>query len=491
MSRSRAHRSVTRPSVLAFSIGLVSLFAIGGGPAIAAETAAAASKPNVLLIAIDDLNDWVAVLGGHPQAKTPHIDALARRGVLFHNAHCQAPVCTPSRASLVTGLLPSTTGLYFLQPHIPASAEARKSVTLAERFAAEGYRTLGVGKIYGGGDGKNFQEYGGSMGGFGPRPKTKLNYPIGHPLWDWGEFPSRDDQMPDMQIADWAIERLKQKHDKPFFLAVGFYRPHVPLYVPAKWFKEHPLEAVKLPATKNDDRADLPDYAKRLTIGHPAPRHEWFLENDQWKRAVQSYLASSTFVDHCVGRVLKALRESPHAKNTIVVLFSDHGWHLGEKQRWAKRSLWEDSTRVPLVIALPGDAEASQPRICRRPVGLIDIYPTLLDLCGAAPDKAHEGHSLRPLLADPAAAWPHAAITTFGRGNHTVKGDRFRYIRYVDGSEELYDHESDPHEWNNLAADPKLAEVKKRLAEFLPKNERPIMKRHGSSGLKAYLDAEK
>ncbi|MCH7987927.1 MAG: sulfatase [Planctomycetes bacterium] len=447
----------------------------------------AAEKPNVLFISIDDLNDWTGCLGGHPNAITPHIDRLAKRGVLFTNAHCQAPVCTPSRASLVTSRLPSSTRLYFLQPHLHVAGDARGSVTLVERFANEGYKTLGVGKIYGGHDERYFQKYGGKFGGFGPRPKEKISYPIGHPLWDWGAYPESDDQMPDTKIADWGINQLQQKHDKPFFLAVGFFRPHVPMFAPKKWFDQHPLKQVQLPKIDPHDRDDLPQYGKDLTIGHPAPRHEWFIENRQWKHAVQSYLASTTFVDHCMGRVLDALDHSEYAKNTVILLFSDHGWHLGEKERWAKRSLWEDSTRVPMIVAGP----KIKPGISARSVGLIDIYPTLLDLCDLKADSAHEGKSLTPLLENPGAEWNRPVITTFGPNNHAVRSDRWRYIRYADGSEELYDHKTDPHEWHNLAADKKYAKVINNHAKWLPRINKPYLTEPGSSGLEAFLEAEK
>ena len=452
---------------------------------------AQAQRPNVLLISIDDLNDWVGALGGHPQAKTPNLDRLARRGTLFSNAHCQAPVCAPSRASLATGRMPSSTGMYFLTPSLAQATDLRASPTLVERFAAEGYETMGVGKIHHGDEVPFFDRYGGSMGGFGPRPKQKLAYKIGHPLWDWGAYPQRDEQMPDARVADWAVARLTEPRERPFLLAVGFWRPHVPMYAPKKWFDLHPREGVQLPDVLATDADDLPDYARQLTIGLPAPRHEWLVENDEWQHAVQAYLASTSFVDACVGRVLDALEDGGHADDTVVVLFSDHGFDLGEKQRWAKRSLWERSTRVPLIVAAPG----RQPGVSNRPVGLIDIAPTLLGVCGLEPDAQHEGHSLAPLLADPDASWPHVARTTFGPGNHAVRSTHWRYIRYADGSEELYDHRNDPREWRNLAQiSPRPAAVAaaiEALQRVLPDEEAAIRPRaDGSAGLRAFRAAE-
>jgi len=447
------------------------------------ETSAA---PNVLFIAVDDLNDWIGCLEGHPQAITPNMDRLAKRGVLFSNAHCQAPICNPSRVSLLTGLLPSTTGIYLLGPSKFRMAPVLKDhATLPEAFAAAGYRTIGCGKIYHAGTGKEtFQKYG-PRGGFGPRPDKKINYPIGHPLWDWGAFPERDEQMPDHQVTTWAIQQLRN-HAKtastrqPLFLAVGMHRPHVPMYVPQKWFDRYPpLDEIQLPKVLDSDRHDLPEYGKKLTYGGAAPRHQWMTKNDQWKKAVRAYLASITFADAQVGRLLDALADSPFADNTLVVLFSDHGFALGEKQRWAKRALWERETNVPLIFAGPGVASAEGGRMCREPVGLIDIYPTLVDLCGLGEAMEREqlltvpleGHSLRPLLTADDADWPHAAICTFHYQNHSVITTDHRYIRYHDGSEELYDTTADPHEWHNLAGKPGSAEVIDRLRNQLPNND--------------------
>lgn len=474
------HRLVPRPMWAALAALILSV------PASAQD-----ERPNVLLIAVDDLNDWVGALGGHPQAKTPNIDRLAASGTLFANAHCQAPVCSPSRASMMTGRLPSTTGMYFLLPALADEPSLQGVVTMVQRFAAEGYATFGVGKVHHGDERPFFDEYGGAMGGFGPRPEQKLSYDIGHPLWDWGAYPERDEQMPDHRVADWAAAKLAEDHDGPFFLAAGFWRPHVPMYAPRRWFDLHPLEGVELPEVLAQDRDDLPSYARALTLGLPAPRHEWMVENGEWRDAVQAYLASTSFVDACVGRVLDALAASRHAQDTIVVLLSDHGFHLGEKQRWAKRSLWETSTRVPLIIAAPG----RKPGVSGRPVGLIDVYPTLLELAGLAPDAGLEGRSLSPLLDDPAGAWPHAAVTTFGPGNHTVRSTRWRYTRYADGSEELYDHGEDPHEWRNLAvSEPRpegLSQVIAELRERLPVDDAPIRgKAEGSAGLDAFRSAQ-
>lgn len=452
------------------------------------------SRRNILLISVDDLNDWVGCMGGHPQAKTPAIDRLASRGTLFANAHCQAPVCNPSRASLLTGRYPHTTGIYFLSPGYQSAPALEGVTTLPERFANEGYSVMGVGKIFHSRGNQVFAKvgtYGGNMGGFGPRPEKKMSQPHGHPLWDWGAFPESDAKMPDFKVANWAIEKLGQKHEKPFFLAVGFWRPHVPMFVPQKWFDMHPRDQIKLPKVIENDNQDVSSYAWDLTNRkHVSPTHEWVEGANQWEHAVQSYLASTSFVDHQVGRVLDALEKSDHKDNTVIVLFSDHGFHLGEKERWAKRTLWEDGTRVPLIIVDPSKKGG---QVCSQPAELLDIFPTLLELASLQADPAQEGQSLTPLLDDPNLEdWHHPAITSFGPGNYSVRSQRFRYIRYNDGSEEFYDHRTDPHEWDNLLADSPSnvpAEILKMHRDHLPKTQHRLLPGE-STGHAAFKAAE-
>lgn len=458
--------------------------------AVQAKKPAAQMPPNVLIISIDDLNDWVGCLDGHPNALTPNIDALAKRGTLFTNAHCQAPICTPSRASLVTGKYPSTTGLYFLQPSLAASKVATSKPNLIATFDEAGYHTMGAGKfVHGNKEEKYFNEHGGGLGGFGPVPKKKFQLPETMPFWDWGPFPKDDAEMPDTKVADWVISQLQKEQSHPFFLVAGFWRPHVPLFAPPKWFEKFPLDEIELPKTLDSDRDDLSEYARDLTIGLPAPRHEWFLKNKQWKHAVQSYLASVAFADHCVGRVVHALDQSPYADNTIIVLFSDHGWHLGEKQRWAKRSLWRDSTRVPLIVCAPNTPRDQK---SPRPVGLIDIFPTLNELASMPKRDDLEGRSLVPLLQSPNAHWNRPILTTFGPRNHSLYSTDFHFIQYADGTEELYDLDADPHEWHNVAS--KL-EHSQRLAEFraaLPtQNAAPVLSNWRRWEIEAWRNAEK
>jgi arylsulfatase A-like enzyme len=448
----------------------------------------AADKPNILLIPVDDLNDWIGCLGGHPQAKTPNMDKLASRGVLFTNAHCQSPVCNPSRASMMISKYPATTGIYFLSPEFTASPAAKGSVVMPKRFENEGYYVAGAGKIFHGSQNKKFfPNYAGSFGGFGPRPKKKISPYPGHPLWDWGAYPEKDNQMPDFQTAAWGVGQLKKKFDKPFFLATGFFRPHVPQFAPQKWFDLYPVETLKLPAIKGGDLDDLSKYGINLTrLKHVAPTHEWVEKNKQWKPLVQSYLACVSFADAQVGKVVDALDKSPYADNTIIVLYGDHGFHLGEKERWAKRSLWDDSTRVPMIIVGPGIAKG---KVCNKPVELIDLYPTLLDLTGHKADPSHEGQSMAGLLKNPEADWPHFARTSFGPGNVGVRSERYRYIHYNDGTEEFYDHQDDPHEWDNQIKNAKYADAIAKHRAQLPKKYHAILGKR-STGHQAFEASE-
>lgn len=441
-------------------------------------------QPNVLFISIDDLNDWIGCLGGHPQVKTPHIDALAYSGVNFTNAHCQAPICNPSRVSMFLGKLPSTTGMYFLGPNFRTVEPTKDDVTFFQTFRSQGYYLSTRGKIFHGkADAESFDHIERSKGWRRDDKKINFTVPGSHPLWDWGQVDVADEEQRDYKTAAWAAEELPKlaAKDQPFFLAVGFHLPHVPVYASKKWFDMYPLDSVDLPATIPSDPRDVPEIAKQLSLNPTAPRHQWMVENQQWRKAVQAYLATNSFVDHLVGMVMKGLQESGEADNTIVVLWSDHGFHLGEKMRWAKRSLWEETTRVPVIFSGPGIAENAR---CTRPVGLIDVFPTLLDMCALAPRADAEGTSLRPLLENPKATWERPALCTFGPNNHSLRGERYRYIRYADGSEELYDCKLDPNEWNNLAAadvrTPKDQAIIDHLANWIPKtNVDPVP---GSSG---------
>lgn len=438
---------------------------------------AAPAKPNVLMIAIDDLNDWVGCLGGHPQARTPNMDKLAARGTLFLNAHVQAPLCNPSRASLLTGLRPSSTGIYGLVPGIREVEATRNAVTLPQYFARHGYFTAGFGKVFHDGSipprlrTNEFHVWGPAPGM--PLPKEKLvQTPAAMRVMDWGVFPEDDRDQADWKIADAAIAQLKSlPKDKPFFVAAGFRLPHVPCFASQKWFDLLPPEDdIQLPPYRVDDRADVPAFSWYLHWKLPEPRLSWLKQAKQWRPLVRAYLASTTFMDSQIGRLLATLEEIGATDNTIVVLWSDNGWHLGEKDITGKNTLWDRSTRVPLIFAGPGVAKTAR---CTRPAELLDIYPSLIELCGLPPRDGLEGHSLLPQLRDANAPRPWPAITTHNLGNHGVRSEKWRYIRYADGSEELYDLQKDPNEWTNLAKDPQYKPVIAQHTQWLPKVNLP------------------
>ncbi len=426
----------------------------------AQPAAHAAEKPNILFIAIDDLNDWIGALGKRTDVKTPNLDRLAARGVLFTKAYCAAPACNPSRAALMSGKRPSTTGVYHNdQPWRPVMKD---TVTLSQHFMESGYRVEGGGKIFHNSynDLASWQKWVKNPGF--PSPKARAMQGTGH--FDWGAHEEGDDKMGDTKVVDWGISFLKEKQVKPFFLAVGMIRPHLPFYAPQKYFDMYPLDKVQTPKVIENDLADVPPAG--VKIAKPEGDHKKVVEAGEWKHAVQSYLACITYVDGQIGRLIDALDASPYAKNTIIVLWSDHGWHLGEKEHWRKFALWEEASRVVFMVVAPGVTKPKQE--CGRPVNLLDIYPTMIDLCGLPKRDGIEGNSLMPLLKNAKAQWEAPSITTHGRNNHGIRTERWRYIHYADGSEELYDHDNDPLEWKNLAKDPKFASVKADLIKYLP-----------------------
>lgn len=396
-----------------------------------AHSAETIEKPNVLFIAIDDLNDWIGALGGHPQARTPNIDRLARRSVLFANTHCAAPACNPSRAALMTGVPPYKSGVY-TNPQ-PWRQGLPDAVTIPQHFSAHGYWSAGSGKIYHGAfpDPASWDAY------YPDQKKNKFPDPNppkkninglkrGH--FDWGPVPAPDSEMGDYKTATWISGQLSRKQGKPFFLACGIYRPHLPWYAPQKYFDLFPLESIQLPKTLKNDLADVPEGGVKMA--KPSGDHAAVIKGRQWKKAVQGYLASIAFADAQVGRVIDALEAGPHARNTIIVLWTDHGWHLGEKEHWRKFALWHRATRTPLMISVPkgvnGFAEGSaRNRQCREATSLLDIYPTLIDLCGLAPRENLVGESLVPQLKNPEMKTGRAVITTHGRNNHAVRDSRW------------------------------------------------------------------
>ena len=447
--------------------------------AVVSTRGAGLEKPNVLFIAIDDLNDWIGKLGGHPQTLTPNIDRLADRGVLFANAHCAAPACNPSRASLMTSIAPYRSGVYLnSQPWKPM---LKDRVTLSQHFMQHGYRAIGSGKIFHGGypDPESWHEYWPSQTQNrpgDPSPKVKSVSGLNMSHFDWGPVDVDDSEMGDTKVVDWVIGQLQSKQEKPLFLACGIFRPHLPWYVPRKYFDQFPLGDIQLPECRDDDLDDIPEAG--IKMANPSRDHAAVLKHNQWHAAVQGYLSSISYTDGLVGRLIDALDASAYGNNTVVVLWTDHGWHLGEKQHWRKFALWEEATRTPLIFVAPRgtpglrQGTTAGTRI-ENPVSLLDIYPTLTQLCGLPLREGLSGQSLVPLMADPKADWERPAITTHGRLNHAIRSDRWRYIRYADGAEELYDHKTDAMEYTNLAGKPEFDDVKKKLAEWLPKEDAP------------------
>lgn len=457
---------------------------------LVAGNKATGKRPNVLFISLDDLNDWVGCMGGHPQARTPNIDKLASTGVLFSNAHCAAPACNPSRSAILTGMAPHRSGVY------SNVQQMRKilpdAILLPLLFSQNGYWSAGSGKIlHYFIDAQSWDEY--------YPPKEKENPFPPHMPWgkrpkslprggtwqyvetDWEAFDVSDKEFGgDYLVTEWISKQLQREHKRPFFLACGIYRPHEPWFVPKKYFDMFPLEQVKMPpGYKEGDLDDLPDAGKRRG---PNRYLAHIKKHGQWKQGVQAYLASIAYADAMVGRVLDALEKSPYRDNTIVILWSDHGWHLGEKEHWQKYTGWRVCTRVPLIVRVPPGAPGlpkgtPSGSVCNRPVSLLSLFPTLTELCNLPAHKDAHGPSLIPLLENPKAKWKHTALTHLNRpGNYAISAEEWRYIHYEDGGEELYHIPSDPFEWTNLARLPQHAQ---RLAEFrrmAPQNPRPYIK---------------
>jgi arylsulfatase A-like enzyme len=449
---------------------------------------AAEQRPNVLFIALDDLNDWIGCLGGHPQTKTPNLDRLAAGGVLFRNAYCAAASCNPSRTAIYSGLPPHRSGLYRNQQKL------REVLPQAELlpccFSNHGYWSAGSGKmLHYIIDPPSWDSYFPDREKDDPFPRTfhpkkrPVNLPRGGP-WqyvetDWAALDVTDEQFGgDWLVTKWIGEQLQRVHEKPFFLACGIYRPHEPWFVPKKYFEPFPLESIQLPpGYKADDLDDVPAEGRRIA-GNRYFAH--IQEQKQWKRGIQAYLASIHFADAMLGRVLDALDKSPARDNTIVVLWSDHGWHLGEKEHWQKFTGWRVCARVPLMIRVPkgtpGLPEGTTAGgVCDRPVSLVDLFGTLTDLCGLPAKEGVESRSLAPLLRDPQAVWPHAAVTHLDHPeNYAISTERWRYLHYFDGGEELYDIATDPHEWTNLAAKPEHIAKLAEMRALAPKHIAPV-----------------
>ncbi|MCK5281732.1 MAG: sulfatase, partial [Cyclobacteriaceae bacterium] len=437
------------------------------------------SKPNVLFISIDDLNDWEGALNGHPQAITPNLDRLFEQGVLFTNAHCSQAVCTASRNSLLSGIHPTTSGWY---SSVSAMRKTYDQVMqdhkmLPQHFKDNGYKTLAVGKIFHQGVSdykdrtddfwdetapdykvpKDLKDRGDGYGGtkFYPFPKNGSqiinhygeDFDNGHSLC-WGALDREDmpgGKMFDELISEWAVAKLKEDYEKPFFMAVGFVRPHVPYTAPKEYFDLYNLEDIIIPEVPDDEMTDIPNMGKSIAYGTIKTGDHYAVVNlsdSYWKEMVYGYLACISFVDDQAGKVIEALESSKYADNTIVVLWSDHGQHLGEKKHWRKQALWEESTKVPLYFKLPG--QKAKGLTSKRVVSLLDIYPTLVELCDLPEANKLQGESLVPLINNPEMEQERFVLSTWYYKNHAVRSENWRYIHYRDGSEELYNHQTDP-----------------------------------------------
>jgi arylsulfatase A-like enzyme len=451
---------------------------------MAGSAPGAIQQPDVLFIAIDDMNDWTTLFDKNNPIQTPNLKRLAARGTFFKRAYCASAGCNPSRTAIMTGLRPTTSGVYHngqaWRELIPAA------VTLPEYFANEGgYQTLGAGKIYHHGqtgaepEGRpSFQDFFRKLAIRGPGKNKNYNgyrekdkTPLAHPGFDWGVH---DQKMIDVDMCEWVEARMEEKQDKPLFLAAGIFNPHLPFYADAPTFDRYPNSRVMLPPMPERDMDDVGPVGVRMTDKEAFVYDQTSTANPNspksLHRMVQCYQAASDYADQMVGRLLDKLDKTGRADNTIIVLWSDHGYHLGDKQCGVKFTLWEKATHVPFIIVAPGIGKPGS--VCESPVSLVDIYPTLVELAGLPLKADNDGVSLVPLLADPNAEWTRPALMTEGPGNHAIRTREFRYIRYYDGFEELY-KDNDPWNHANLAAMPEYAKVLAQHRSYLPKTEAP------------------
>ncbi|AGA30105.1 arylsulfatase A family protein [Singulisphaera acidiphila DSM 18658] len=490
--RTRENRSMTSKrltrcvAAMAFSLVLMSTIVIA-----AEEPRSGDHRLNVVLITADDLRNALGCYG-HPLVRSPQIDRLATRGVRFDRAYCQYPLCNPSRTSFLTGLRPDTTGVTDNAAKFRTNRPA--TVTLPQLFRKNGYHVARVGKLF---------HYGvpGQIGTNGlddPESWDEVVNPRGRDKDDedkivsikpgtgfgatlsWLAADGEDAEQTDGKGAEAAVRLLEQNRDRPFFLAMGFFRPHTPYVAPKPWFKLYPLETISLVSGSGARRDGVP--APALTVTPPNYGISTLLQ----QQAIQAYHASTSFMDAQVGKVVDAVDRLGLSRRTIIVFMSDHGYQLGEHGLWQKMTLFEESARVPLIIAAPG-MKGNQ-RATSKVVELIDVYPTLADLCGLTPPADLDGRSLRPLLEDPERPWNHGAVTQVSRKGqsdpfkgYSVRSERYRYTEWDGGKRgvQLYDHETDPREGTNLATDPHHAETVAEMKRLLQEGTRPASRGEG------------
>lgn len=458
-------------------------------------------KPNILFISIDDLNDWIEPMGGHPQALTPNLSAFSKEAVVFQNAYCASPSCNPSRTAMLTGKYPHETGLYN-NPQIWRHVLPNE-LTLMEYFKQAGYLTGGAGKIFHNNmpdprswddyfpdkiqhfpyyylpdidsstNNKIFSKQDNEIREDNPKGVT-MNMPPFKGMYiafDWSPLPYSKEETGDYSSVNWAITQLNKKHDKPFFLACGLYRPHLPWYVPAKYYEKFPLDEIQLPKVYSEDLNDLPMLGKKTANGK---YHKNITESGNWKNAVQGYLASINFADDLVGELLSALENSEYADNTIVVIFSDHGWQLGEKTHWRKFALWENVINSVLIVKPAGNSKGA---VCNKNVSLVDVFPTLTELCGLPQKEGVSGYSLVPLLENPDNKnWDYPVLTMLSDKHFSIRKAHWHYIIYNGKETELYNLKDDPEEWNNLAGKQEYSEIMDELNQYVPKQRKEMVK---------------
>ncbi len=455
--------------------------------------------PNVLMIALDDMNNWIAAAKEYKGVKTPNLDRLVSQSVFFKNAHCAAPVCNPSRVSILSGKSPASTGTYFNPDPWNQNPNLKGVIPMTTYLSRNGYHTMGAGKVYhgpglpakNGNENLLWDEWGTRFTRYAPGKGEKVKRAddvfagITGPHYmflGWGPLNDKEsEQLADTKAAKWAVEKLSADYDQPFFLAVGFHRPHVPLTAPQRFFDMYDIEDIDLPPLKLDDLDDLPQIARQAAVAHfyaaEGGGHLNVMDHGEWRSLVRAYLACISYVDSCVGTVLDALEDSRYKDNTIVILWSDNGWGLGERFHWEKWGLWNDITNVPLIISTPETRTGGE--ICNAPVSLLDLYPTIIDMCGLPANKDLDGQSIMPLVEDPDRDWKRPAVTTMGDNNHSLQFRKWHYIHWSDGSEELYDKEKDKNEWYNLAGNPEYADLIKKLKKWLPeKNTKAFRTNH-------------
>jgi arylsulfatase A-like enzyme len=453
---------------------------------------------NVLFVAIDDLNDWVGCLGGNPQAITPNFDKYAKKyAMVMNKAYCPSTVCCPTRTALLTGKHATYTGVYGNGQNLKHAPKAKDLETLPEYFGHRGYYTLSAGKIFhkhgdpaGLDEGQwAFQEHvhpgGGNQGmAWVEKPEVE-GISAGGTDFSWGACKAPTEETSDFVACKWAADQLERDFDgKPFFLALGISKPHLPWYVPQEFFDLYPLEKIEAAPFLRDDLDDIVD-DKGKPLFKPAARFLLADQTGMHKNANRAYLACISYVDRCIGVLFDALERSKYADNTIVMIWGDHGWYLSEKMQYGKTWLWEEAARVPFIVRVPG---VTPPNFkCEGVVNLIDMYPTLLELCGLPPNKENDGRSFVPLLKNPSMDWNYPTLTTYQRMNHSITDGRYRYTWYggkADGAEELYDHSVDPLEHTNLASNPEYKAIIARLKKYLPTHHEPDSPKNPYNDLK-------